>query len=81
MPTVLSPDLEYISVLMLRKDMSGRELARRAGLHRNTVWAVLNGRISPSLSTLSKMADALDVRAIYMLEEHEDYGADEPESQ
>lgn len=39
-----------------------KELADRAGLARNTVARIEQGRLAPSATTVSKLADALGVR-------------------
>lgn len=43
------------------RELSQRDLARASGLSRNTVSLLERGRTSPTLATLQRIADALDV--------------------
>ena len=44
------------------KNVSDVELARRVGVSRQTINAIVNGRSDPSLRRLHEVADALEVR-------------------
>lgn len=57
--------------LRVALDMSQRELARRAGCHRETVYHVENGRHAPSIPNLIAIARALGVSVSSLLEEQE----------
>lgn len=50
-----------IAKLALERCLSMNHLADFAGLSRSYVSAILRGRKSPTLRTLEKLADALDV--------------------
>ena len=50
-----------LKALRLQKGFSVRQLARRAGMSYTFVSNVENGRADPSLSTLRRLAKALDV--------------------
>lgn len=53
---------EALTVLLHRKQMTGRELAKRAGLHPNTVSAYLRGKLWPAtVRTIAKLTAALEV--------------------
>jgi transcriptional regulator with XRE-family HTH domain len=44
---------------MFEREMSSAELARLSGISAQTIRRMLNGKSSPSVRTLSKLADAL----------------------
>lgn len=61
---------EALTVLMLRKNLTGRELAARSGLHVNTVSAYLRSKLWPAtLRTITKLAVALDVEPSWLDEQ------------
>ena len=43
----------------LKKDFSQEELALKAGLSRNAIWKIETVRVSPTVETLDKIANAL----------------------
>ena len=45
----------------LKKDLSQEELALNAGLSRNAIWKIETGRVSPTIETLEKIANALEI--------------------
>lgn len=45
----------------LKKGFSQEELALKAGLNRLTIWKVETGKVSPTVDTLAKIAEALDI--------------------
>lgn len=51
-------------------DLTQGQLATKAGLSRNYISSIENGRYSPSLETLGKIADVLDVTVIQILDNH-----------
>ena len=42
-------------------DMSQQDLALRAGIDKNTVWKIETNQVSPTISTLEKIAMALEM--------------------
>lgn len=50
-----------IRELRLERELSVRELGRRAGLHRPNVFRVERGETEPKLSTIARCAAALEV--------------------
>lgn len=62
---ILQPDIsalrESIRTQMERRNMSGRQLSLRAGLSESAVRDVLTRTDNPGISTLHKIAEALDV--------------------
>ena len=45
----------------LKKGFSQEELALQAGLSRTSIWKIETGKVSPTVETLAKIADALEV--------------------
>jgi transcriptional regulator with XRE-family HTH domain len=45
------------------KGMTKRELAKEAGISTETIFAIEHGRRQPTVTTLDKIAKALDVEA------------------
>lgn len=45
----------------LKKSLSQEELAFIAGLNKNTIWKIETGRVSPTIETLEKIANALEI--------------------
>ena len=44
-----------------KKDLSQQELALRAGVDKNTIWKIETGQVSPTIVTLEKIANALEI--------------------
>lgn len=44
-----------------KKGFSQEELALRANISKNTIWKIETGRVSPSINTLVKIAEALEI--------------------
>jgi transcriptional regulator with XRE-family HTH domain len=53
---------DRVRAQMQTRGLSVNKLADFAGLGRGTVSDVLRGKQSPSLATMQKIADALDIR-------------------
>ena len=45
----------------MKKGFSQEELAFEAGLNRLTIWKIETGKVSPTVETLSKIANALGI--------------------
>ena len=45
----------------LKKNLSQEELAFRSNLNRNTIWKIETMRVSPTVETLDKIANALGI--------------------
>jgi len=45
----------------MKKGFSQEELAFRAGLSRNSIWKIETEKASPTVETLAKIADALEI--------------------
>jgi DNA-binding XRE family transcriptional regulator len=54
-------DPQKIKAARESKGMSTRELAREAGISTETIYSVEHGKRLPSVTTLTKLARALDV--------------------
>ena len=44
-----------------KRNMSQQELASLAGLDKNTIWKIETGQVSPTINTLEKIANALNM--------------------
>lgn len=42
-----------------KKGLSQEDLALKSGLSRNAIWKIESGRVSPTIDSLEKIADAL----------------------
>ena len=51
-----------------KKGLSQEELAFSAGLSRNALWKIESGRVSPTISTLEKIADALGIEFLALMD-------------
>lgn len=51
-------------------DLTQEKLAAKAGISRNYISSIENGRYSPSIETLNKIAKALDVTVLQILDNH-----------
>lgn len=60
---------EQIKILRQFKDISQEELGTLAGLHRNFVGRVERGEQSLTLRSMEKVATALDVTVLELLQE------------
>ena len=45
----------------LKKGFSQEELALQAGLSRTSIWKIETGKVSPTVETLAKIAEALGI--------------------
>ena len=45
----------------LKRGLSQEDLALTAGLSRNAIWKIETGRVSPTIDTLEKIAQALEM--------------------
>ena len=45
----------------IKKGFSQEELALVAGLNRLTIWKIETGKVSPTVDTLAKIAEALEI--------------------
>jgi len=45
----------------LKKGFSQEELALKANISRNTIWKIETGKASPTVETLAKIAQALEI--------------------
>ena len=45
----------------IKKGFSQEELAFKAGVNKNTVWKIETGKASPTVETLAKIAQALEI--------------------
>lgn len=44
-----------------KREMSQEELALKSGLSRNAIWKIESGRVSPTIISIEKIAQALDM--------------------
>lgn len=51
-----------------KKELSQNELALRAGVDKNTIWKIETGQVSPTLQTLEKIAVALEIDFLSLLD-------------
>lgn len=51
-----------------KKGISQLELAMRAGLNKNTIWKIETGQMSPTVQTLEKIANALELDFITLVD-------------
>lgn len=58
--------------LRTERGWSQEELGHRSGLHRNYIGGIERGELNPSLTTLFKLAAALEVKASELLVRSED---------
>lgn len=45
----------------IKKGLSQEDLALSSGLSRNAIWKIESARVSPTIETLEKIANALDI--------------------
>lgn len=58
--------IEQIKQLMRRKGLSQIQLSEEAKIGYNTVKKILNNKVSPTLYTLERVANALDCEIVLM---------------
>jgi transcriptional regulator with XRE-family HTH domain len=63
---------EAISLMRKRHKLSQSELAKRAGVHRNTISQLERGNLNVTLDTIGKIAEALGYQVEYVLKEKHD---------
>lgn len=64
---------ENIQSEMIRKELNAAEIARRANLNPTAVYDIVKGKSrSPRIDTLAKIADAMNIPIIYLLERRAD---------
>lgn len=63
-----------IKVIMIENGVSGVDLARILGVNRTTIMRNVGQGSNPTLSTLIKYADALDVKVSYIILKAEELG-------
>jgi transcriptional regulator with XRE-family HTH domain len=56
----------------LKRSLSQEALAELSGLSRNYVSSIERGRVSPSLGTLEKLANALGISLTKLISKYED---------
>jgi transcriptional regulator with XRE-family HTH domain len=57
-----------IRELRTRQDLSQEELSLKSGVHRNYIGGVERGERRPTVTTVARLADALETRASSVLE-------------
>lgn len=50
-----------IKLERIKRDLSQQELALLADVDKNTIWKIETGQISPTINTLEKIANALQI--------------------
>lgn len=58
--------------IRLKKELESSELAKMIGCHRATIIKYENGRVNIPIATLEKIADALDVTIVELVESSSD---------
>lgn len=64
---MLRLNTEALQRAMQREGLSQREVARRANLHYNTLYAIIHGKQEATLTTVSRLADVLGVSPFALL--------------
>ncbi len=57
-----------IKIERIKKEISQEKLAELSGLHRTTLGAIENGKCSPTLDSIARIASALNLTIPEMLE-------------
>ena len=57
-----------IKIERIKKEVSQEKLAELSGLHRTTLGTIENGKTSPTLDSIAKIAKALNVKMSELLE-------------
>ena len=64
---------ENIQLAMVERSLNAAEVARRAKLNPTAVYDIIKGKIrSPRLDTIEKIADALGVGTLYLMQRRSD---------
>ena len=50
-----------LKIERIKRNISQEELAFQAGVNKNTIWKIETGKVSPTVETLAKIAEALDI--------------------
>ena len=58
---------ERIATRRIQMDISQTDFAALVGIHRQTLWLVETGRTAAKISTLMRIADALDLHVTDLL--------------
>lgn len=53
--------INRVKEILVRKDMSQKELAKRLGKNPNTITSICNNKSQPHLKDLKRIAEILDV--------------------
>lgn len=56
-----------IKIERIKQEISQEELAELAGLHRTTLGSIENGKTSPTLDSIARIANALDKTILELL--------------
>lgn len=56
-----------IKIERIKKDISQEKLAELSGLHRTTLGTIENGKNSPTLDSIARIANALDLTLAEMV--------------
>ena len=51
-----------------KKGLSQEEVALKSGLSRNAIWKIESGRVSPTVDSLEKIATALDIEFLELMD-------------
>ncbi len=52
---------QKIKLERMKKGFSQEKLANEAGLSRNAIWKIESGRVRPTVDSLEKIAEALEI--------------------
>ena len=52
---------ENLKKIRIKKDITQVEIAKKLGVNRSFVSNIENGKTNPTLSTITKLADVLDI--------------------
>lgn len=50
-----------LKIERIKRNISQEELAFQAGVNKNTIWKIETGKVSPTIETLIKIANALEI--------------------
>ena len=62
---------ETLRALRIERNLSQEELSLRTGVHRNYIGGIERAERQPTVSTMSKLADALDIPLSDLLQQAE----------